>query len=70
MCMHMFLQAHCHYMVLKMFRDKVDQIEDPGVHSVMSTLAHLYAIHGMGNFTGDFLQVRLLSLLGLLLGAY
>ncbi|XP_059903004.1 peroxisomal acyl-coenzyme A oxidase 1 isoform X1 [Gadus macrocephalus] len=53
--------AHCHYMVLKMFRDKVDQIEDPGVHSVMSTLAHLYAIHGMGNFTGDFLQAGVLT---------
>ena len=52
------VQAHCHYMVLKMFRDKVEQMEDPGVYAVMSTLARLYAVHGIGNFTGDFLQVR------------
>ncbi|KAK0142698.1 Peroxisomal acyl-coenzyme A oxidase 1 [Merluccius polli] len=53
--------AHCHYMVLKMFRDKVDQIEDLGVHSVLATLARLYAIHGIGNHMGDFLQAGLLS---------
>ncbi|KAG7255332.1 hypothetical protein CRUP_033959, partial [Coryphaenoides rupestris] len=40
--------AHCHYMVLKMFRDKVEQVEDPGVHAVLATLARLYAIHGIG----------------------
>jgi len=48
-------------MVLKMFRDKVEQVEDPGVHAVLATLARLYAIHGIGDHTGDFLQVRLLS---------
>lgn len=55
------VQAHCHYMVLKMFRDKVEQVEDPGVHAVLATLARLYAIHGIGDHMGDFLQVCLLS---------
>ncbi|KAG7265601.1 hypothetical protein CRUP_005946 [Coryphaenoides rupestris] len=53
--------AHCHYMVLKMFRDKVEQVEDPGVHAVLATLARLYAIHGIGDHTGDFLQAGVLS---------
>ncbi|XP_074543344.1 peroxisomal acyl-coenzyme A oxidase 1 isoform X1 [Halichoeres trimaculatus] len=53
--------AHCHYVVVKLFTDKLRDISDTGVHSVMSTLALLYALQGITKNSGDFLQAGLLS---------
>uniref|UniRef100_A0AAY5KYY4 Acyl-coenzyme A oxidase n=1 Tax=Esox lucius TaxID=8010 RepID=A0AAY5KYY4_ESOLU len=53
--------AHCHYVVVKLFAAKVGEIEDPAVHSVLSTLALLYALQGITQHSGDFLQAGLLS---------
>lgn len=43
---------------MKLFSDKLAEITDTAVHSVMSTLALLYTMHGITKNSGDFLQVR------------
>uniref|UniRef100_A0A665XA90 Acyl-coenzyme A oxidase n=1 Tax=Echeneis naucrates TaxID=173247 RepID=A0A665XA90_ECHNA len=53
--------AHCHYVVVKLFTDKLGEIGDTAIHSVLSTLALLYALHGITQNSGDFLQAGLLS---------
>ncbi|XP_040891679.1 peroxisomal acyl-coenzyme A oxidase 1 isoform X2 [Toxotes jaculatrix] len=53
--------AHCHYVVVKLFTDKLGQVGDTAIHSVLSTLALLYALHGITLNSGDFLQADLLS---------
>uniref|UniRef100_A0A3Q3MC61 Acyl-coenzyme A oxidase n=1 Tax=Mastacembelus armatus TaxID=205130 RepID=A0A3Q3MC61_9TELE len=50
--------AHCHYVVVKLFTDKLGEIGDTAVHSVLSSLALLYALYGITQNSGDFLQVR------------
>uniref|UniRef100_A0A3B3S0E8 Acyl-coenzyme A oxidase n=1 Tax=Paramormyrops kingsleyae TaxID=1676925 RepID=A0A3B3S0E8_9TELE len=54
--------AHCHYVVVKMFVAKLGEVADVGVHSVLSTLALLYALDGIAQHTGDFLLAGLLSM--------
>lgn len=44
-------------MVLKLFVDKLEQVDDAAVRSVLSTLALLYALKGIADNSGDFLQV-------------
>ncbi|XP_034425459.1 peroxisomal acyl-coenzyme A oxidase 1 isoform X2 [Hippoglossus hippoglossus] len=53
--------AHCHYVVVKLFTDKLGEICDTAIHSVLSTLALLYALNGIKLNSGDFLQAGLLS---------
>ncbi|XP_015254596.1 PREDICTED: peroxisomal acyl-coenzyme A oxidase 1 isoform X2 [Cyprinodon variegatus] len=53
--------AHCHYVVVKVFHDKLKGVGDTAIHSVLSTLALLYAMHGITRNSGDFLQAALLS---------
>ncbi|KAM9362887.1 peroxisomal acyl-coenzyme A oxidase 1 [Symphorus nematophorus] len=53
--------AHCHYVVVKLFAGKLEEIGDTAIHSVVSTLALLYALHGITRNSGDFLQAGLLS---------
>ncbi|XP_068582874.1 peroxisomal acyl-coenzyme A oxidase 1-like [Cebidichthys violaceus] len=53
--------AHCHYVVVKIFTDKLGEVGDTSIHSVMSTLALLYALNGIKNNSGDFLQAGLLN---------
>uniref|UniRef100_A0A8C7Q6Q9 Acyl-coenzyme A oxidase n=1 Tax=Oncorhynchus mykiss TaxID=8022 RepID=A0A8C7Q6Q9_ONCMY len=55
------VMAHCHYVVVKLFAAKLGEIGDTGVHSVLSTLALLYALQGIQQHSGDFLQTGLLS---------
>uniref|UniRef100_A0A669BES2 Acyl-coenzyme A oxidase n=1 Tax=Oreochromis niloticus TaxID=8128 RepID=A0A669BES2_ORENI len=50
--------AHCHYVVVKLFTDKLGEVADTAVHSVLSTLALLYTLYGITKNSGDFLQVR------------
>uniref|UniRef100_A0AAQ6IE07 Acyl-coenzyme A oxidase n=1 Tax=Anabas testudineus TaxID=64144 RepID=A0AAQ6IE07_ANATE len=60
-CPGFCLQAHCHYVVVKLFTDKLGEIGDTAVHSVLSALALLYALQGITQNSGDFLQAGLLS---------
>uniref|UniRef100_A0A3B4ADM2 Acyl-coenzyme A oxidase n=1 Tax=Periophthalmus magnuspinnatus TaxID=409849 RepID=A0A3B4ADM2_9GOBI len=53
--------AHCHYMVVKLFTDKLSEIGDPDINLVLTTLAQLYALHGIALNSGDFLQAGLLT---------
>ncbi|XP_026026254.1 peroxisomal acyl-coenzyme A oxidase 1 isoform X4 [Maylandia zebra] len=53
--------AHCHYVVVKLFTDKLGEVADTAVHSVLSTLALLYTLYGITKNSGDFLQAGLLS---------
>lgn len=53
--------AHCHYVVVKLFTDKLVEIGDTAIHSVMSSLALLYALHGITQNSGDFLQAGMLN---------
>uniref|UniRef100_A0A8C3AZS0 Acyl-coenzyme A oxidase n=1 Tax=Cyclopterus lumpus TaxID=8103 RepID=A0A8C3AZS0_CYCLU len=53
--------AHCHYVVVKLFTDKLVEVGDTAIHSVMSSLALLYALHGITKNSGDFLQAGLLN---------
>lgn len=53
--------AHCHYVVVKLFSEKLSEIGDTAIHSVLSTLALLYALHGITQNSGDFLQAGLLT---------
>lgn len=55
-------QAHCHYVVVKLFADKLGEIGDTAIHSVLSTLALLYTLHGITKNSGDFLQVRKITI--------
>ncbi|XP_041839166.1 peroxisomal acyl-coenzyme A oxidase 1 isoform X1 [Melanotaenia boesemani] len=53
--------AHCHYVVVKVFTDKLGEIGDTAIHSVLSTLALLYAMNGITKNSGDFLLAGLLN---------
>ncbi|XP_018617338.1 peroxisomal acyl-coenzyme A oxidase 1 isoform X1 [Scleropages formosus] len=53
--------AHCHYVVVKTFAAKLTEVHDAAVHLALSTLALLYALHGMTENSGDFLQAGLLT---------
>lgn len=57
MCVCVRVQAHCHYVVVKLFAAKLSEIGNTAVYSVLSTLALLYALHGVASNSGDFLQV-------------
>uniref|UniRef100_A0A4W4E8Y7 Acyl-coenzyme A oxidase n=1 Tax=Electrophorus electricus TaxID=8005 RepID=A0A4W4E8Y7_ELEEL len=56
-------EAHCHYVVVKLFAAKLTEISDTAVHSALSSLALLYALHGVANNSGDFLQVLTINAL-------
>ncbi|GAA6098663.1 peroxisomal acyl-coenzyme A oxidase 1 isoform X2 [Tachysurus ichikawai] len=53
--------AHCHFVVVKLFAAKLNEISNTSAYSVLSTLALLYALHGVSNNSGDFLQAGLLT---------
>ncbi|XP_029456328.1 peroxisomal acyl-coenzyme A oxidase 1 isoform X1 [Rhinatrema bivittatum] len=54
-------EAHCHYVVLKIFAAKLSEISDVAIHNVLGHLCLLYALHGITKNTGDFLQAGLLT---------
>ncbi|XP_062853905.1 peroxisomal acyl-coenzyme A oxidase 1 isoform X2 [Trichomycterus rosablanca] len=53
--------AHCHYVVVKLFVAKLNEIGNTALHSVLNSLALLYTLHGIAQNSGDFLQAGLLS---------
>ncbi|XP_067403689.1 peroxisomal acyl-coenzyme A oxidase 1 isoform X2 [Emydura macquarii macquarii] len=54
-------EAHCHYVVVKLFTAQLSEIDNPAVRAVMNNLCLLYALYGISKHTGDFLQVGILT---------
>ncbi|XP_077107916.1 peroxisomal acyl-coenzyme A oxidase 1 isoform X2 [Ranitomeya variabilis] len=54
-------EAHCHYVVVKLFVDKLAEVSDVAALRILSTLCLLYTLHGISRNTGDFLQAGLLA---------
>ncbi|XP_073462237.1 peroxisomal acyl-coenzyme A oxidase 1 isoform X2 [Aquarana catesbeiana] len=54
-------QAHSHYVVVKIFVDKLSEILDASSHHILSSLCLLYALYGISKNTGDFIQAGLLT---------
>ncbi|XP_066470200.1 peroxisomal acyl-coenzyme A oxidase 1 isoform X1 [Tiliqua scincoides] len=54
-------EAHCHYVVVKLFTAKLSEIGDPAVRAVINNLCLLYALHGISKNAGDFLQGGILT---------
>eukprot|EP00058_Branchiostoma_floridae_P003164 XP_002588652.1 hypothetical protein BRAFLDRAFT_61617 [Branchiostoma floridae] len=50
-------QAHCHFFMVRNFVDAVRTADvDPATRAVLNTLCQLYAIHGIIENSGDFLE--------------
>ncbi|XP_032648770.1 peroxisomal acyl-coenzyme A oxidase 1 isoform X2 [Chelonoidis abingdonii] len=54
-------EAHCHYVVVKLFTTQLSEINDAAVHAVMNNLCLLYALYGISKHAGDFLQAGILT---------
>ncbi|XP_013925923.1 PREDICTED: peroxisomal acyl-coenzyme A oxidase 1 isoform X2 [Thamnophis sirtalis] len=54
-------EAHCHYVVVKLFTAKLSEIGDPAVHAVLNNLCLLYALCGIIKNSGEFLQGGILT---------
>ncbi|XP_048345909.1 peroxisomal acyl-coenzyme A oxidase 1 isoform X1 [Sphaerodactylus townsendi] len=54
-------EAHCHYVVVKLFTAKVSEIGDPATRAVVNNLCLLFALHGISKHSGDFLQGSILT---------
>ncbi|XP_073540024.1 peroxisomal acyl-coenzyme A oxidase 1 isoform X2 [Phyllobates terribilis] len=53
--------AHCHYVVVKLYVDKLSEVLDVAARRILSSLCLLYTLHGISRNTGDFLQAGLLA---------
>ncbi|KGL78376.1 Peroxisomal acyl-coenzyme A oxidase 1, partial [Tinamus guttatus] len=53
--------AHCHYVVVKIFTAKLSEISNAAVRAVLTDLCLLYALHGISKNPGDFLQAGILT---------
>jgi hypothetical protein len=52
------IQAHCHAFVVKLFASVVNRPDiDPAVARVLVTLCKLYAVYGINQRLGEFMQV-------------
>ena len=57
-CSLIFLQAHCHLFVMKNFANLIsDNKMDPSTQNALSQLCKLYAVHGIVENMGEFMQV-------------
>ncbi|XP_015269970.1 PREDICTED: peroxisomal acyl-coenzyme A oxidase 1 isoform X2 [Gekko japonicus] len=54
-------EAHCHYVVVKLFTAKISEIGDPATRAVVNNLCLLFALHGISKHSGDFLQGGILT---------
>ncbi|RLV99391.1 hypothetical protein DV515_00009971 [Chloebia gouldiae] len=54
-------EAHCHYVVVKLFTAKLAEVGDAAVSAVLTDLCLLYALFGISRNAGDFLQAGVLS---------
>ncbi|KAM3922478.1 peroxisomal acyl-coenzyme A oxidase 1-like isoform 2-T2 [Leptodactylus fuscus] len=53
--------AHCHYVIVKAFVEKLSEVLDMAAHRILSVLCLLYALHGISRNSGDFLQASILA---------
>ncbi|XP_077183856.1 peroxisomal acyl-coenzyme A oxidase 1 isoform X1 [Paroedura picta] len=54
-------EAHCHYVVVKLFTAKISEIGDAATRAVVNNLCLLFALHGISKHSGDFLQGSILT---------
>uniref|UniRef100_A0A452QHJ6 Acyl-coenzyme A oxidase n=1 Tax=Ursus americanus TaxID=9643 RepID=A0A452QHJ6_URSAM len=54
-------EAHCHYVVVKLFSEKLLKIQDKSVHAVLRNLCLLYCLYGISQKAGDFLQGSIMT---------
>ncbi|KAM9515596.1 peroxisomal acyl-coenzyme A oxidase 1 isoform 4-T4 [Guaruba guarouba] len=54
-------EAHCHYVIVKLFTAKLAEISNAAVRAVLTELCLLYALCGISKNTGDFLQAGILT---------
>ncbi|XP_014644766.1 PREDICTED: peroxisomal acyl-coenzyme A oxidase 1 isoform X3 [Ceratotherium simum simum] len=54
-------EAHCHYVVVKLFTEKLLKIQDKSVQAVLRNLCLLYSLYGISQNAGDFLQGSIMT---------
>ncbi|XP_077019999.1 peroxisomal acyl-coenzyme A oxidase 1 isoform X2 [Tamandua tetradactyla] len=54
-------EAHCHYVVVKLFAEKLPKIQDKSIQNVLRNLFLLYSLCGISQKAGDFLQGSIMT---------
>nr|KAF6454504.1 acyl-CoA oxidase 1 [Rousettus aegyptiacus] len=54
-------EAHCHYVIVKLFSEKLSTIQDKSIQAVLRNLCLLYSLYGISQKAGDFLQESILT---------
>ncbi|XP_021067403.1 peroxisomal acyl-coenzyme A oxidase 1 isoform X2 [Mus pahari] len=54
-------EAHCHYVTVKVFSDKLPKIQDRAVQAVLRNLCLLYSLYGISQRGGDFLEGNIIT---------
>ncbi|KAK2495865.1 hypothetical protein MC885_006820, partial [Smutsia gigantea] len=54
-------EAHCHYVTVKLFSEKLLKIQDKPIQAVLRNLCLLYSLYGISQKAGDFLQELLMA---------
>uniref|UniRef100_A0A2K6LT99 Acyl-coenzyme A oxidase n=1 Tax=Rhinopithecus bieti TaxID=61621 RepID=A0A2K6LT99_RHIBE len=54
-------EAHCHYVVVKLFSEKLLKIQDKAIEAVLRNLCLLYSLYGISQNAGDFLQGSIMT---------
>ncbi|EHA99423.1 Peroxisomal acyl-coenzyme A oxidase 1 [Heterocephalus glaber] len=54
-------EAHCHYVVVKLFADKLLKIQEKSIQIVLRNLFFLYSLYGISQKAGDFLQGNIVT---------
>ncbi|XP_027728564.1 peroxisomal acyl-coenzyme A oxidase 1 isoform X2 [Vombatus ursinus] len=54
-------EAHCHYVVVKLFAGNLSKVDDKPIQAVLKNLCLLYALYGISQNSGDFLQGGILT---------
>ncbi|XP_015359767.1 peroxisomal acyl-coenzyme A oxidase 1 [Marmota marmota marmota] len=54
-------EAHCHYVVVKLFSEKLLKIQDKSIQAVLRNLCLLYCLYGISQKAGDFLQGNIMT---------
>ncbi|KAK1330812.1 hypothetical protein QTO34_008750 [Cnephaeus nilssonii] len=54
-------EAHCHYVTVKLFSEQLLKIQEKSIQAVLRNLCLLYALYGISQKAGDFLQENILT---------
>ncbi|XP_059764212.1 peroxisomal acyl-coenzyme A oxidase 1 isoform X3 [Balaenoptera ricei] len=54
-------EAHCHYVAVKLFSEKLLQIQEKSIQAVLRNLCLLYSLYGISRNAGDFLQGSIMT---------